>query len=243
MKTIDIESIPRGKGTDPTLQGAAAMDPMLARKRALEQLDSSIKGRKNRFYFACCMVVVVALSWYVIELYHEKQDLKAQDEAFQAIYDFESNAYDKALKGDETHKGLLAISEAYPHTKTGRLARVYAGLIYMHQKEYAKAINCLAQCHVGDSVLQARVWCVLGDAYSGQKNFRRAADCYTKAAQHKPNSVYTPVYLKRAAIAFEVTEQYAQAQACYQKIIEKYPHAGSAYESAVKEASRLSGRG
>lgn len=240
MKTIDIESIPRNKGANQPPQEAAKIDPMLARKHALEQFNISIKGRKNRFYFTCCMVVVVALAWYGIDLYHEKQDVKAQDEAFQAMYDFESNAYDKALKGDETHKGLLAISEAYPHTKTGRLARVYTGLIYMHQKEYVKVINCLTKCHVGDSILQARVWCILGDAYSGQKNFRRAADCYTKAAQQKPNSVYSPVYLKKAAIAFEATGQYPKAQACYQKIIEQYPHARSAYEAAVKEASRLS---
>ncbi|ROT47453.1 tetratricopeptide repeat protein [Candidatus Cardinium hertigii] len=227
MKIVDINSIPRrvvpkGLNSDP--------------KKAI----APIQPRKRIFYvigFLAISHLMAASIWYT---YQEKQELAAQKEIFEATYHFESSDFDKALEGDGTHKGFLAIIKQYPYTKTANLACFYVGSSYMHQKEYDKAIAFLKKVHFGDFILQARAWCIMGDAYSEQQDHKQAAVFYIKAAHYKENSIYTPGYLVKAAIAFEAHNRYEDAYDCYQEIVKKYPKSQYGSDLAIKEANRLS---
>lgn len=244
MKTIDIDSVPRSQSEGTAVAGASARTTP-ARQHALGRAKGSIRSTHRKLYWACGVALVGALGFQSFRWYQAKRDAQAQDEVFQAMYDFEAGAFDKALNGDDAHKGLLAVAADYPHTQTGKLAKCYAGFAYMHQKAYGQAIACLSGCYLGDSILQARIWCVLGDAYSepgDQRDLSRAAYFYAKAAQHRPNSVYSPGYLKKAAVALEALGKDREAHACYLEITQKYPKATDACAAAEREASRLSAR-
>ncbi|CDG49340.1 tetratricopeptide repeat protein [Cardinium endosymbiont of Bemisia tabaci] len=225
MKIIDINSIPR----NPLEDDKAKANPL------------SLKRNKRKWYvIGFCMTflsIVALLGFFYLR---ERNNVKAQDDIFQAIYHFEAGDFDKALKGKESHKGFLEVIEQYPYTKTANIACFYAGIAYMHQKEYEKARSFLSRFKVKDYILQARSWSVIGDSYSEQKNYKQAAAYYIKAARYRPNTVYTPGYLVKAAIAFEADEQYENGYRCYQEIAEKYSTSLYGSGLAIKEASRLS---
>lgn len=229
MKIIDINSIPRGRSV---AQKKADVDR--------EKIALSMKRRQRRLYIIGLFVIVLSSclsGWYS---YQEKKDIKTQNDCFQAVYYFQAEDFSKALEGDGVNKGLLAIVKEYPYTKTANLANFYIGTSYMHQKEYDKALEFLGKAHFKDFILQARSWCVMGDVYSEQNNHKQAAAYYMKAAHYKENSVYTPGYLVKAAIAFEAENQYKDAYHCYQEIVEKYPNTHYGNSIAIKESSRLS---
>ncbi|WP_419241654.1 tetratricopeptide repeat protein [Cardinium endosymbiont of Nabis limbatus] len=238
MKIIDINSIPRNLPENHKEQ---------------EVVVPPKRGKRKWYIIGFCVTLFAALfAWFCFYLRGVK-DLKAQDDVFQAIYHFEAGDFDKALKGDGIHKGFLEVIQQYPYTVTANLACLYTGIAYMHQKEYEQACAFLSKFKAKDFILQARAWCVMGDAYSEQKKYRQAAVHYMKAARYKPNNVYTPGYLVKAAIAFEAdakdearsaheaNEQYKNAYNCYQEILEKYPNSAHASGLAIKESSRLSG--
>ncbi|MGI2298452.1 tetratricopeptide repeat protein [Candidatus Cardinium hertigii] len=225
MKIIDINSIPRNPSESNKAKGKSI----------------SLKCNKQKWYLVgFCITffsVAVLLGFFYLR---EAKNVKAQDDIFQAIYHFEAGDFDKALKGEGGHKGFVEVIEQYPYTKTANIACFYAGISYMHQKEYDKARSFLSRFKGKDYILQGRSWSVIGDAYSEQKNYKQAAAYYLKAARYRPNSTYTPRYLGKAAIAFEADGQYENGYRCYREIVEKYPT--SLYDSglAIKEASRLS---
>lgn len=225
MKIIDINSIPRNIPEDDKKSAIAA----------------SLKREKRKWYVVGFSLTFLAVATFFWGFYlRATKNLKAQDDMFQAIYYFEAGDFDKALKGDGHHKGFLEVIQKYPYTATADLACLYVGFAYMHQKQYEQVHAFLSRVKVKDWILQARSWCVMGDAYSEQKNYKQAAIYYIKAAHYKANSVYTPGYLVKAAIAFEADAQYENAYRCYQEIVDKYPTAQYGRELAVKEASRLS---
>ncbi len=225
MKIIDINSIPRNFLED----------------NKEKEIIGSVRRGKRKWYITGFFLVLLAGVFYFCFFYPRiTKNLQAEDDVFQAIYHFEAGDFDKALKGDGVHKGFLEVIKQYPHTTTAHLACFYVGIAYMHQKEYDQALSFLSRFKAKDLILQARAWCVMGDAYSEQKNYQQAALYYMKAAHYKENSVYTPDYLVKAAIAFEEKQEYKNAYDCYQEIIENYPNAPYANDLAIKEARRLS---
>jgi len=225
MKIIDINSIPR--------------NPLENEKAKTKSVP--LKRNKRKWYtVGFCMTFLSIAALLGFFSLRKTKNVKAEDDIFQAIYHFESGNFDKALKGEGSHKGFLEVIEQYPYTTTANIACFYVGIAYMHQKEYEKARSFLSRFKAKDCILQARSWSIIGDAYSEQKNYKQAAAYYIKAARYKANSVYTPLYLVKAATTFEADGQYKNGYDCYQEIIEKYPTSSYSSDLAIKEASRLS---
>lgn len=178
------------------------------------------------------------VGFFFFKRYQRQQNEIAHSEMFQAVYYFEQEAFDKALSGDGTWVGLLDIIKEYRFTQAANLAHFYIGVSYMHQKDYTQAIRFLTKFKSRDSLLQARARALVGDAYAEQKNYRQASDYYMRAAAYKPNKVFTPLYLVKAALAYEADQDYQAALGCYQRIIEKFPEA-TQYGEAVKHRARL----
>ena len=157
---------------------------------------------------------------------------------FQAVYYFEQEAFDKALNGDETCAGLLDIAKEYPFTQAAILAHFYIGVSYMHQKDYPKAIQHLTRFKSKDLLTQARAWALIGDALVAQQAYTKAAQYYMKAANYKPNKVFTPTYLTKAALTYEESKDYIAALSCYKRIVQDFPSAVQ-YIDALKHVARL----
>ena len=196
-------------------------------------------ARHQRYlYLVGLLALISAAGFFFFKRYQHQQNEVAQREMFQAVYYFEQEAFDKALKGDGTWAGLLDIVKEYRFTEAANLAYFYIGVSYMHQKDYTRAVRFIAKFKPKDLLLQARAWALMGDAYAEQKNYRKASHYYVRAAAYKPNKIFTPIYLVKAALAYEADKDYPAALDCYQRIINKFP-GSTQYGEAVKHGARL----
>ena len=167
-------------------------------------------------------VALIVAGGFLYKYYMNNQNELAQDEMFQAVYYFEQDSLDLALRGDGNRFGFLDIINEYGATKAGNLANYYAGAIYMLKGNFSSAVPFLKDFSSDDILLQARAYSLLGDSYMESDDFKQAADYYNKAATYKSNKEFTPSYLLKAALAYKLNGQSDKAIEQYDKIIEDY---------------------
>jgi tetratricopeptide (TPR) repeat protein len=149
----------------------------------------------------------------------------AQSEMYQAVFFFEQDSLELALKGIPAKevKGLQEIADEYSGTKAGSLASFYTGVIYLKQAKFQEAIDYLGKFDSKEGILQARAWCLMGDAYSELEDNDNAITYYKKACEYKPNEQITPTYLMKLGLAYELKSDWKGAAASYDKIITDFP--------------------
>src|SRR5688572_12009819 len=116
------------KATNPADEAAAAKQrefELLENPDALAdriaQSEDFVKKHKNTLIGVFAAIALVIAGVFAYYSYKKSQEEEAQKAMFQAVYDFEADSLDKALKGDARYKGLAAISEEYSGTKAGNL--------------------------------------------------------------------------------------------------------------------------
>ena len=185
-------------------------------------------------------LMLVVGGFFGYRYYLTNQDAQAQNEMFQAVRYFEADSLNLALIGDGNNLGFLQIIEDYSQTDAANLANFYVGAIYLKQGKFPLAIFHLEDFNANDMLVQARAYSLMGDAYMEQKDYENAARYYDKAASHKPNKEFTPIYLMKAALAYEKLNQNQKAISAYQTIIEKYWES-SELQNARKFKAKLEG--
>ncbi len=204
----------------------------------IEIYKEDIKKLFNKYIIHLIILIIIIsiipIYFFIIKPNQQKKDLKANKEIYKAEYFFKEENYDKALKGDSTYKGFNEIIEQYPNTKTAQRANFYVGIIHMKRKEYEAAIINLKKFKIDDFLLKARALCLIGDAYSQQGKFREALEYYLKAAKEKPNKIFSPKYLSKAAIVYLKLNDKKGAIDCYKQIIKLYPDSIQAHDAKKK---------
>lgn len=184
-------------------------------------------------------VVILAVGGFIFYNYYQStQNESAQRELFQAVYYFEADSLGQALNGDGNNYGFLDILDLYGGTKAGNLAGFYAGATYMKLGDFESAIRYLKDFDSSDDLVQARAYSLIGDAYMEQLDYGNAADYYQQASDYKPNKQFTPVYLTKAAIAYERNGELSAALKCYTTIVDEFFGAAE-YQEAKKHKARL----
>jgi tetratricopeptide (TPR) repeat protein len=168
------------------------------------------------------IIALVVGGYFAFQYYKDNQEQEAQKEMFQAVRYFEADSLELALNGDGNNLGFIAITDDYGFTKAGKLANFYAGAIYLKQAKYEVARLYLEDFNSDDILIQARAYSLIGDTYMEEGSFEDAAKFYAKAADHKPNKYFTPVYLMKAALAYEKSNQKEKAIDAYNEVISKY---------------------
>jgi len=188
--------------------------------------------------------VVVALAvggagfWWYTNGQSEK-NAEGQEALFKAVFAFEADSLDAALNGKKGVPGMLTIAEDYSGTAAASQANYYAGAILLKKGKYADAIDHLQKFNGNDLLVQARAYCLIGDAYSEQKQYDEAITFYKKAAEYHSNKEFSPAYYMKLALAQEVKGDKAAAIESYNKIVTEYPDASDASD-AKKNKARLS---
>jgi len=199
---------------------------MLEKPEALaEQISNTeqfVEKHQTLMLSVLGVVALIVAGGFLYKYYMNNQNELAQDEMFQAVYYFEQDSLDLALRGDGNRFGFLDIINEYGGTKAGNLANYYAGAIYMLKGNYNSSIPFLKDFSSDDILLQARAYSLLGDAYMESDDFVKAADYYNKAASYKSNKEFTPTYLLKAALAYKLNGQNDKAIEQYDKIIDEY---------------------
>ena len=211
-------------------------DPNAIVEKANEFLDS----KKNRTVvfsiggvLAAIIIGIAGYNYYITD-----QNNTAQEELFQAQFYFEADSLGLALNGDGNNYGFLDIIDEFPGTKAANLANFYAGASYLQLGDFDGAIRHLGKFSSSDYLVQARAYALIGDAYLEMDDFVNAEDFYEQAIDYRPNKYFTPVYLKKLAIARENGGNLSGAVSAYQVIIDNYPSADLIHD-ARKHKARL----
>jgi tetratricopeptide (TPR) repeat protein len=199
---------------------------------------SENKGLRKVVFGVLGLVAIAIIGIFGWQWYVEKQEVKAQQELFAAQFYFENDSLNTALKGDaSTTAGFEKIADEYSMTKAGDLAAFYAGTAYLKQGKFNEAIESLKKFDANDYLVQARAYSLIGDAYMELENLDEAITYYKKASNHSPNDFFTPEYLMKLGLAYELKNDYAMAVQAYETIVEQHKKS-----DAVNKAKRALGR-
>ncbi|MBR1769310.1 MAG: tetratricopeptide repeat protein [Bacteroidales bacterium] len=196
---------------------------------------------KNKKTLLICLLAIVAVVvivclysfWYV-----PSKSKDAADAMFFAEQYYAQRDYDKALKGDGKHAGLIEIADDYKRTKQGKLASYYVGRIYLEQGKYKEALDYLKAFSPKDAYMASQAKALVGDCYMELNQLDDAVSYYKTAAKTKPNDFTTPAILMKLGAAYEMKKDYQSALDTYKSIKADYP-ATPEYQNIEKYISRM----
>ena len=213
---------------------------------AVEVLDRA-RGfweKNSRMIMVASSIVIVLIGGYLIYKYmfQAPEEAKAADAIYKAEINFRKDSLQLALNGDGSrdNPGFVKVIKNYGSTPSGNLAKLYAGESYLHLGDYANAVKYLKDFKSnGAKQVEAKVYGLLGDAYSEQKKNDEAVENYKKAAStFEKDAAMSSEYLFRAGLLLESNGKNKEAIAIYQELKDKFPRTEKGY-TADKYLARL----
>ncbi len=203
----------------------------------LEQIESTlgktemfIENNHKTIVIAVAAIVIVVLAIFGVRKFIvEPREEAAQAAIFRAEQYFENDDYATALNGDGEHAGFMDIIDEYGSTKTGNLARYYAGVCYLNTGDFDNAIKYLGAFKGKDQIVKPLARGAMGDAYLELDNAAEAAKCYEKASKESKNTFTSPMFLMKAGLAYEMVEDYQKALEMYKLIKADYPNSNEGF--------------
>lgn len=154
----------------------------------------------------------------------EPNEQKAAESIFMAEQYFRMDSVKLALEGDPVNPGFLKVISKYGGTKSGNLARFYAGSCYLKLGDFNNAVKQLEAFSTSEPAIQARAKGLLGDAYSELNKKDEAVKMYKEAGNTFPEDEKgSPEYLFRAGYLYETMGKNQEAIEVYKIIKDKYP--------------------
>lgn len=195
------------------------------------EFDESIAASVSFFeknkkkILTCCGVVVAVIicALLVHQFIITPRNQKAEESIFAAQTLFQTGDYEKALNGDETTMGFLAIADKFKCTKTANIAKLYAGICYAETGKYEEAAKMLNSYDgKGDALISPAATAALGNCYAQLGQNEKAVEYLLKAAKQADSDVLSPTYLIEAGQLYEAMEKPEKALECYKQVKEKY---------------------
>ena len=181
------------------------------------------KNQKNITIAVIAVLVIVLAIFGLRKWYFQPRETRAAEEMFAAEQWFAQGDFEKALNGDDTFRGFLSVIDNYGSTKSGRLAKYYAGAAYLRMGNYDEAINWLKKYNGKDTFTRPLAKMMLADAYMEKGDTKAAADNYVAAADLADNYITAPTALYKAGMAYLMLDNKAKALECFQKVKSNYP--------------------
>ena len=107
-------------------------------------------------------------------------------------------------------------------TDAANLAKAYAGICYFKLGDTKKALDLLKSYDGSDKMIAPSVTGLIGDCLVNEGKVKDGIGYFEKAASQADNEVISPVYLKKAGLAYESLNQPKDAVKAYTTIKEKY---------------------
>lgn len=150
------------------------------------------------------------------------QEESAQKEIFSAQQYFKMDSLDLALNGKGKEKGFKQIADEFSSSSTGNLAHYYMGVIYIKKAKFQDAIDELKKYDAEDDITGALALGLIGDANMELGNKDEALNYYKKAVSYDNNEFTSPMFMKKAALTYELQGDWKSALELYQKIQSDY---------------------
>lgn len=216
-------------------------EKIMAVEEALSKSELFIEKNQKLLVIVLGTIALIILGYFGFQRFIlDPREKEAQSQMFMAERYFEQDSLRLALNGDGQYPGFLAIIDDYGMTKSAKLAHYYTGLIYLNQGQFQEAIDHLKKFNTKDVMLAPMAKGAIGDAYMELGKKEEAASQYTEAANTFKNEFTTPVFLQKAAWAYEDAGKKDEALDTYNKIKTEYPRSAEARD-IEKHITRLKG--
>ena len=171
-------------------------------------------------------IIALVVLFFVLNQYvWGPREETAKNEIFKAQQMFARDSFQVALEGKEDEfMGFLDIIDEYGSTSTGNLACAYAGICYKNLGEYESAIKYLNKFSGDDELVSPSIVGSVGDCYWNMDDAAKAVGYYQKAADLADNDLLTPLYKKRAALAYISLGKKAEAVKLLEGFVSQYPN-------------------
>ncbi len=190
------------------------------------------------------VVLLIGAYWAYKSFYVGPKTKEAQAAIFKGEQYFMAGQDSLALFGDgNAYIGFEAIINEYGSTKTGDLAKAYAGISYARMGKYEQALNYLKGFSGGDEMITPAVKGAIGDCLVNTGKAQDAIFHFEKAAKEANDALLSPIFYKKAAIIYRDLKNYDKVIELFTKIKNDYftsPEAGEA-DKYIQEATILKG--
>lgn len=182
--------------------------------------EQFVQNNGKKVVYAVVAVAIVIAAIVGIKEYGAAQDVKAADSEalMQAQFDFDAQQYEAALENFES------VINQYGSTKSGNVAKAYAGLCHKNLGNLSEAINYLKDYSGNDQVIAPAILSALGDCYVELEtpDYAAAAKAFEKAAAAANSAEFSPLYLRKAGLVYEAQGDNAKALKAYETIKDKW---------------------
>lgn len=210
-----------------------------AQEQSLNKLEELFLKFRKQILIAVAAVVVIIAGIVVYNTFVAgPRETKASTAIAKAQDAFAQNDYQKALNGDKTQEGFLAVIENYGGTDAANLAKLYAGLCYASLNKWQEAVKYLDDFSTqGDAMISPAATAALGNALAHTGDIDKAISTLKKAAsmadsesEEGVNNSLSPSFLIQAARLLESQGKTADALAIYNDIKNKYVNSAAAQD-------------
>lgn len=188
------------------------------------------------------VIAICVLAYLAYEQFIQKpMEIEASNEIYQAqkyyeqalTADASDSLYLRSLNGGEGKLGMLDIIDEYGSTKTGNMAKYYAGVSYLNMNDYSNAIKYLDDFNSDDTMLGPVSKGALGDAFVQLNQKEDALSYYEQAATMEDNEFSSPKYLLKAGITAIELGNASVAIKHLTALTEKYPKSTEATKATA----------
>lgn len=192
-------------------------------EEALTRSEQIIEKHQKTILSVIGIVVVIVVAYFGFDKYYlQPLEQEAQIEIASAETYFAQDSLNLALNGDAAHLGFLDIISDYGMTKSANLSHYYAGVCYLKLGQYEDAITYLKGFSANDQVVAPMAMGAIGDAYMELGDTDKAINYYLDAANQKVNEFTSPVFLQKAALAYESKGDFAKALGLHERIKQEF---------------------
>lgn len=190
----------------------------------LDNLQITYEKNKKAVNTGVTIVLLAIIGVFgYLKLYQAPRENKAAYAISYAQTYFQQDSLNKALNGDGQHAGFLRIIKKYSGTDAANLANYYAGICYLQMHNPQSAIKHLKDFKPHGTNVAYAAYGAMGDAYMEMNKVKEGIEYYNKAAENKKDMLLTPIYLFRAALAYEMNNQADKAKENYKRIRDEFP--------------------
>lgn len=193
-------------------------------EEAIGQSEAFIIKHKTTIIGVVAAIIIIIAGVMLYKHYISvPKEAKAEAAIFKAEQYFGQDAFELALNGDSLgNMGFIKIADEFGSTKSGELAKAYAGISYAQLGNYEEAIKYLNEFSGDDQMITPAVLGALGNCYANLDQLDKATATLLKASDEADNTTLSPTYLIQAGLIFEKQGKLDDAIAAYTKIKEKY---------------------
>ena len=172
------------------------------------------KGNQKKIVYSFAALIIVVAIIFGWRWMSQRNNEKAQNEIWNSELLFDQGQYEQALEGFE------AVAEQYGSTRAGNTAKAYAGLCHKNLGNYDDAIKYLQDFDGNDNIIAPAILSALGDCYVDKEtpDYSKAAQTFEQAAKAAGNAQYSPLFLRKAGLAYEEAGDRQNALKAYQSI-------------------------